>query len=139
MVARLCIAHLVWMEISKLHYLANYPSVGAEGLFAVPQKDRRRTALFRSHTIAALDNVGAILWSDCRFAIRHARGTAGFRQIRRSLPRAGARCHHAVAHSRSDGFPAVAFFPSTARKPSFLGYSPRKLSPVRARFPLRWK
>ena len=34
--ARLCIAHLVWMEISKLHYLANYPSVAAEGLFALP-------------------------------------------------------------------------------------------------------
>src|SRR4029079_3424024 len=35
-VARFCITRLVWMEISKLHYLANCPSVGAEGLFAIP-------------------------------------------------------------------------------------------------------
>src|SRR5215510_6071241 len=35
-VARFCGACLVWMEISKLHYLANRASVGATGLFVVP-------------------------------------------------------------------------------------------------------
>src|SRR6476620_7456685 len=117
MVARLCIAHLVWMEISKLHYLAHYPSVGAEGLFALPQKDRRSKALFRSHIVAALDNVSAILWADCGFAFRHARGTAGFKQIRRSLPRPRSRRHRSII------------------KP----LSPQRPFEVRARFPSRSK
>src|SRR4029077_14914137 len=42
MVARLCITHLVWMEISKLHHLANRAAIAATDLFAVPQEDRRR-------------------------------------------------------------------------------------------------
>src|SRR5215471_5624195 len=35
-VARFRVARLVWMEISKLHYLANCPFVIAEGLFTLP-------------------------------------------------------------------------------------------------------
>src|SRR5437762_3050289 len=34
--ARLCVARLFWMEISKLRYLANCSSVAAEGLFTLP-------------------------------------------------------------------------------------------------------
>src|SRR6185503_3524585 len=118
-VARLCIAHLVWMEISKLHYLANRAAIVATDLFAVPQEDRRRTAIFRSHTISAMYNVGVVLWADCNSAFRHARGTARFKQIRRSLSRPRARRHRSI--TRSDGFPAVTM-PSTAEKPSFLGH-----------------
>src|SRR5215208_8159516 len=91
MVARLRIAPLVRMEISKLHYLADRAAITATGLFAVPEKNRRGAALFRSHTIAAVCNVGVVLWLDCRFAFRHARGTAGFEQTRHSLPRSGSR------------------------------------------------
>src|SRR5947199_5678705 len=73
LVARLCIAHLVWMEISKLHYLANRTFVAAANLFSLPETNRRGAALFRSHTIAAVCNVGVVLWLDCGFAFRHAR------------------------------------------------------------------
>src|SRR6266436_2851934 len=100
MVARLCITHLVWMEISKLHHLVNYPFVSAAGLFAVPKKDRRRTALFRSHTTATLDNVTVILWPHRGFAFRNARGTARFERTRRSLARPRARCDCTMSRGR---------------------------------------
>jgi Zn-dependent protease len=44
-------------------------------------------------------------WADCNSAFRHARGTARFKQIRRSLSRPRARRHRSI--TRSDGFPAV--------------------------------
>ncbi len=57
-------------------------------------------SLFRKRTeeeqIAAVCNVGVVLWLDCGFAFRHARGTAGFEQIRRSLPRPRSRRHRSI-------------------------------------------
>src|SRR5919106_1211227 len=96
MVARLCITRVVWMEISKLHYLANCAFVAAADLFALQETNGGRTALFRSHTFPAVDNVGVVLWLDRGFAFWHARGAAGFEQIRRSLPRPRARRHRSI-------------------------------------------
>src|SRR5437899_12370959 len=118
MVARLCIAHLVLMEISKLHYLANRTFVAAANLFSLPETNRRGAALFRSHTIAAVCNVGVVLWLDCGFAVRHARGTAGFEQIRLSLPRPRSRRHRSIIKplSRQKPFEVRARFSRRSRR-----------------------
>src|SRR5260370_14998956 len=75
------------MEVSKLHCLAHRASVTATHLFAFPETDRRGTTLFRSHTIAALDDVDLIFWSYCRFDFRNARRANRFAQTRRARPR----------------------------------------------------
>src|SRR5262249_56170969 len=87
MVGRVCGGRVVWVEISKLHHLADCASVAATGLLVVPQTHRRRAALFRSHNVAALDNVDLILWPHRAVALRNARGSTGSTRVRR----AGAR------------------------------------------------
>src|SRR5690242_11028031 len=87
LVARIRIAPLVRVEISKLYHLVDCAVVTAADLFALSQTNGGRTALFRSHTCPALDDVDTILRSDCGPALRNARGTAGFRQARGARPR----------------------------------------------------
>ena len=70
--------------------------VAAADLFAIPQTNRRRTALLRSHTVPALDNVDTVLRSDRGFAFRNARRPAGFKQIRSALSRSRARCDRPI-------------------------------------------
>src|SRR5207247_7957134 len=105
-------APLVRLEVSKFYYLVDRTFVAAPDLFAIPQTNRRRTALFRSHTFPALDNVDIVFRSDCGFALRNARGAARFAQTWRALPRPRARRDRAIIKPRSQ----------------------RRLSPARARF-----
>src|SRR5213080_3292060 len=62
LVAGFCIASLVRMEVSEFYCLADRASVPAAHLFVIPKTDCR-TTLFRSHTIAALDDVDLIFRS----------------------------------------------------------------------------
>src|SRR5260370_14817545 len=100
------------MEVSEFYYLVDCAVVAAANLFAIPQTNRRRTALLRSYTIAALDNVVIVFRSDCGSAFRNARSTTGFGEIRSAFPRPRARRNRAII-----------------KRPS-----PQRLSPVRARF-----
>src|SRR5262245_51954633 len=95
-VARFCGARLVWMEISKLHHLANSSSITATDLFTLSQANGGRTALLRSHTIPAMHNVGVVLWVDCGFAFRHVRDTTRFERTWGSLARPRARRHRSI-------------------------------------------
>ena len=106
-VTRIWVARVVWMEISKLHYLADCPLIAAAGLLVVPQTHRRRAALFRSHTVAALDNVDLIFWPDRAVALRNARGSTRSTRVRRAGARTRTRHHRAITHSTSNGFPGV--------------------------------
>src|SRR6266496_1180306 len=85
------VATLVRVEVSELYCLADRASVAAPDLFVVPQTNRRSATLFRSHAIAALDDVGIIFRFDCRADLRDARRAAGFEQARRprSRPQTG--------------------------------------------------
>src|SRR5947207_8466797 len=103
---------VVRVEVSKFYYLVDRTFVAAPDLFAIPQTNRRRTALFRGHTIEALDNVDIVFRSDCGFALRNARGAARFAQTWRALPRPRAGRDRAIIKPRSQ----------------------RRLSPARARF-----
>ena len=106
---------LVRVEVSEFYYLVDYPLVAAADLFAISQTNRRRTALFRSHTIPALDNVDLVLRFDRGLAFRNARRTAGLKQVRSAFSRSRPRCDCSII------------------KPALL----RRLSPVPARFSRR--
>src|SRR5260370_2248888 len=110
--ARVRLASLVRMEVSEFYYLVDCAVVAAANLFAIPQTNRRRTALLRSYTVAALDNVVIVFRSDCGSAFRNARSTTGFGEIRSAFPRPRPRRNRAII-----------------RRPS-----PQRLSPVRDRF-----
>src|SRR5215831_17169937 len=86
-VARVRVASVVWVEISKLYHLANRSFVSATDLFTLSKTDGGRTAVLRSHTVPALDHVDTVFWSDCRLALRNARGAAGSKQMRCALSR----------------------------------------------------
>src|SRR5438552_3799284 len=91
MAARIRSPSLVCMDVSnKFYYLDHCSFVAAADLFAIPQTNRRRTALLRSDSVPTLDNVDTVLRSDRGVAFRNARGPAGFEQVRSALPRSWA-------------------------------------------------
>src|SRR5205814_2153687 len=96
LVTRVRRAPLVRVEVSELYYLVDCAVVAAANLLAIPQANGRRTALLRSYTLPALDNVDTLFRSDCGFTLRNARSTAGFKQIRSPLPRPRAGRNRAI-------------------------------------------
>src|SRR4029077_3335577 len=86
------------MEVSEFYYLVDSALVAAADLFAIPETNRRRTALLRSHAVPALDNVDIVFRSDCGSAFRNARSTTGFGQIRSAFPRPRTGHHRAINH-----------------------------------------
>src|SRR5437763_16544468 len=90
---------LVRLEVSKFYYLVDRAFVAAADLFAIPDTNRRRTALLRSHTVPALDNVDLVLRFDCGVAFRNARSPAGFEQVRSALARSRPRCDRSIIKS----------------------------------------
>src|SRR5256886_3755701 len=116
LVARVRPAPLVRMEVSEFYYLVDHTFVAAPDLLALPQTNGGRATVFRSHAIAALDNVGFVLRSDCSFTFRNARGAARFKQIRSALPWSRAGRHRAIIKALSPQglFPVRAgFFPGS--------------------------
>src|SRR4030095_14772663 len=113
LVTGFCIASLVRMEVSEFYRLADRASIAAPDLLAVPQTNRGRTTLFRSHAIAALDDVDLIFRFDCRADLRNAPRANRFEETRCALPRSWTGCDRAVISSPS---------------------SLRKLCPARVRF-----
>src|SRR5438128_7307626 len=105
------------MEVSKFYYLVDRTFVAATGLFAISQTNRRGTALFRSHTHAALDDVGLIFRFDCRADLWNAPRAAGSAQTRCAISRSWARRDRAIISaplSPRTLFPArVRFFPGS--------------------------
>src|SRR5207253_8808373 len=90
-------APLVWVEVSEFCYLVDCALVAAADLFAIPQTNRRRTALLRSYAVPALDNVNIVFRSDCGFAFRNARSTAGFGKIWSAFARPRTGRNRAIA------------------------------------------
>src|SRR5207248_4397741 len=87
LVAGIRSASLVRVEISKFHCLVDRTFLATADLFTFPKTHRRRTALFRSHTVAALDDVDLIFWFDCGFDLRNASGAARSEQARCAISR----------------------------------------------------
>src|SRR5204863_4230387 len=89
------------MEVSEFYYLVDRALVAAADLFAIPQTNRRRTALLRSYAVPAVDNVDIVFRSDCDPAVWNARGAAGPQQTRCALSRPRARRNRAIIRRRS--------------------------------------
>src|SRR5436190_24399391 len=89
------------MEVSEFYCLADRASIPAAHLFVIPQTNRRRTALFRGHTIAALDDVDLIFRSHRRFDVRNAPSAARSPQTRGPVSRSWTGCDRAVISSPS--------------------------------------
>src|SRR5438128_10977804 len=89
-------APLVRVEVSKFYYLVDRTFVAAADLFVIPQTNRRRTALFRSHALATLDDVDLIFRPDRSSAFRNACGPARLATTWRPGPRAWTRRSGAI-------------------------------------------